>query len=134
METNNYAAIDIGSNAARLLIKNVTEDSMGNAEFTKLLFLRIPLRLGKDVFTLGEISEERQRMMMCMIKSYKQLMKLYRVECFRACATSAMRDARNGEKLLKKRPMGQNGCFSEQKTFICCSIGQFGCYNRRNSQ
>ena len=56
METNNYAAIDIGSNAARLLIKNVTEDSMGNAEFTKLLFLRIPLRLGKDVFTLGEIS------------------------------------------------------------------------------
>ena len=102
METNNYAAIDIGSNAARLLIKNVTEDSMGNAEFTKLLFLRIPLRLGKDVFTLGEISEERQRMMMCMIKSYKQLMKLYRVECFRACAKSAMRDARNGEKLLKK--------------------------------
>ena len=102
METNNYAAIDIGSNAARLLIKNVTEDSMGNAEFTKMLFLRIPLRLGKDVFTLGEISEERQRMMMCMIKSYKQLMKLYRVECFRACATSAMRDARNGEKLLKK--------------------------------
>lgn len=102
METNNYAAIDIGSNAARLLIKNVTEDSMGNAEFTKLLFLRIPLRLGKDVFTLGEISEERQRMMMCMIKSYKQLMKLYRVKCFRACATSAMRDARNGEKLLKK--------------------------------
>lgn len=102
METNNYAAIDIGSNAARLLIKNVTEDSMGNAEFTKLLFLRIPLRLGKDVFTLGEISEERERMMMCMIKSYKQLMKLYRVEYFRACATSAMRDARNGEKLLKK--------------------------------
>lgn len=102
METNNYAAIDIGSNAARLLIKNVTEDSMGNAEFTKMLFLRIPLRLGKDVFTLGEISEERQRMMMCMIKSYKQLMKLYRVECFRACATSAVRDARNGEKLLKK--------------------------------
>ena len=102
METNNYAAIDIGSNAARLLIKKVTEESMGNAEFTKMLFLRIPLRLGKDVFTLGEISEERQRMMMCMIKSYKQLMKLYRVECFRACATSAMRDARNGEKLLKK--------------------------------
>ena len=102
MDHIHYAAIDIGSNAARLLIKNVTEDSMGNAEFTKLLFLRIPLRLGKDVFTLGEISEERQRMMMCMIKSYKQLMKLYRVECFRACATSAMRDARNGEKLLKK--------------------------------
>ncbi len=102
MENNNYAAIDIGSNAARLLIKNVVEDSMGNVEFHKMLFLRIPLRLGKDVFTLGEISEERERMMMCMIKSYKQLMKLYNVEVFRACATSAMRDARNGEKILKK--------------------------------
>ncbi|MGN1244991.1 MAG: Ppx/GppA family phosphatase [Muribaculaceae bacterium] len=102
MENNNYAAIDIGSNAARLLIKNVSEDAMGNAEFTKVLFLRIPLRLGKDVFTLGEISEERERMMMCMIKSYKQLMKLYNVERYRACATSAMRDARNGVKLLKK--------------------------------
>ena len=102
MENNNYAAIDIGSNAARLLIKNVTEDSMGNVEFSKVLFLRIPLRLGKDVFTLGEISDERERMMMCMIKSYKQLLKLYNVEVYRACATSAMRDARNGEKLLKK--------------------------------
>lgn len=102
MENNNYAAIDIGSNAARLLIKSVVEDSMGNVEFNKILFLRIPLRLGKDVFTLGEISEERERMMMCMIKSYKQLMKLYRVKVFRACATSAMRDARNGEKILKK--------------------------------
>ena len=102
MENNNYAAIDIGSNGARLLIKNVKEDTMGNTEFTKILFLRIPLRLGKDVFTLGEISEERQRMMMCMIKSYKQLMKLYNVSQYRACATAAMRDARNGEKILKK--------------------------------
>ena len=75
---------------------------MGNVEFTKVLFLRIPLRLGKDVFTLGEISEERERMMMCMIKSYKQLMKLYNVERYRACATSAMRDAKNGSKILKK--------------------------------
>ena len=61
------------------MIKNVKEDSMGNMEFSKVLFLRIPLRLGKDVFTLGEISDERQRMMMHMIKSYKQLMKLYNV-------------------------------------------------------
>ena len=102
MENKNLAAIDIGSNGARLLIKNVKEDTMGNVEFTKVLFLRIPLRLGKDVFTLGEISEERERMMMCMIKSYKQLMKLYNVARYRACATSAMRDARNGAKILKK--------------------------------
>ena len=102
MQNNNFAAIDIGSNGARLLIKNVKEDTMGNVEFTKVLFLRIPLRLGKDVFTLGEISEDRERMMLCVIKSYKQLMKLYQVSTYRACATSAMRDARNGAKILKK--------------------------------
>lgn len=102
MQNNNYAAIDIGSNGARLLIKNVKEDSMGNVEFTKVLFLRIPLRLGKDVFSIGEISGERERMMMCMTKSYKQLMRLYNVEMYRACATSAMRDARNGKKILKR--------------------------------
>lgn len=102
MENSNFAAIDIGSNGARLLIKNVIEDAGGNYEFNKVLFLRIPLRLGKDVFTIGEISPERERMMMCMIKSYKQLMKLYRVVEYRACATSAMRDAANGQKILKR--------------------------------
>lgn len=102
MQNNNYAAIDIGSNGARLLIKDVKEDSMGNVEFTKVLFLRIPLRLGKDVFSIGEISDERERMMMCMTKSYKQLMRLYNVEMYRACATSAMRDARNGKRILKR--------------------------------
>lgn len=102
MENDNFAAIDIGSNGARLLIKNVHEDTVGNYEFNKVLFLRIPLRLGKDVFTLGEVSPERERMMMHMIKSYKQLMKLYQVKAYRACATSAMRDARNGQKILKK--------------------------------
>ena len=102
MQNNNYAAIDIGSNGARLLIKNVKEDSMGNVEITKVLFLRIPLRLGKDVFSIGEISDERERMMMCMTKSYKQLMRLYNVEMYRACATSAMRDARNGKRILKR--------------------------------
>ncbi len=102
MENENYAAIDIGSNGARLLIKNVNEDSAGNYEFSKVLFLRIPLRLGKDVFTLGKVSKERERMMMCMMKSFKQLMKLYRVKTYRAYATSAMRDAENGKKIMKK--------------------------------
>ena len=88
MENQNYAAIDIGSNGARLLIKNVCEDNAGNYEFSKVFFLRIPLRLGKDVFTLGEITEERERMMMCTIKSYKQLMKLYNVKKFHACANN----------------------------------------------
>lgn len=102
MENDNFAAIDIGSNGARLLIKNVNEDTAGNYEFSKVLFLRMPLRLGKDVFTLGEISPAKERMLMCMIKGYKQMMKFYDVVCYRACATSAMRDARNGAAVLKR--------------------------------
>lgn len=102
MENDNFAAIDIGSNGARLLIKNVNEDTAGNCEFSKVLFLRMPLRLGKDVFTLGEISPVKERMLLCMIKGYKQMMKFYDVTRYRACATSAMRDARNGAKVLKR--------------------------------
>ena len=66
------------------------------------MFIRIPLRLGKDVFTLGKVSKEREKMMLHMMKGFKQFMKLNDVEAFRACATSAMRDAENGKKVLKK--------------------------------
>ncbi len=101
MKNVNLAAIDIGSNGARLLIKNVQEDLSGRVTFRKLMFLRVPLRLGMDVFTLGEVSKEKEEMVLRMMKGYKQFMKLYKVEAFRACATSAMRDARNGKKILK---------------------------------
>ena len=99
----NLASIDIGSNGARLLIKSFNPQAAIESErIKKLMFVRIPLRLGKDVFTLGKVSKERERMMMHMIKGFKQFMKLYEVETFRACATSAMRDAENGQKVLKK--------------------------------
>ena len=98
----NIAAIDIGSNGARLLIKSFDGDAQAAACIKKLLFVRIPLRLGKDVFTLGKISKERHRMMMHMMKGFKQFMLLYNVEYFRACATSAMRDAVNGKKVMKR--------------------------------
>lgn len=99
----NLASIDIGSNGARLLIKSFNPQAAIESErIKKLMFVRIPLRLGKDVFTLGKVSKERERMMMHMIKGFKQFMKLYEVEAFRACATSAMRDAENGQKVLKK--------------------------------
>lgn len=107
----NIAAIDIGSNGARLLIKSFQEkETEGTAadqrkasvSVRKLLFVRIPLRLGKDVFTLGKISKERQRMMMHMMKGFRQFMLLYGVDRFRACATSAMRDAKNGKKVMKE--------------------------------
>ena len=107
----NIAAIDIGSNGARLLIKSFQEKETEEAaadqrkasvSVRKLLFVRIPLRLGKDVFTLGKISKERQRMMMHMMKGFRQFMLLYGVDRFRACATSAMRDAKNGKKVMKE--------------------------------
>ena len=96
------AAIDIGSNAARLLINEVTEPKKGKPQFTKLNLLRIPLRLGMDVFTKGEIGPERQQMVLDSMNVFSNLMKIYKVEHFRACATSAMRDAKNGQEIIKK--------------------------------
>ena len=97
----NIASIDIGSNGARLLIKSFeTSDDSNEVKVSKLLFVRIPLRLGKDVFTLGKISKQRQHMMLHMMKAFRQFMLLYDVEHFRACATSAMRDAENGRKVM----------------------------------
>lgn len=98
----NIAAIDIGSNGARLLIKSFDDNAPAEERIRKLLFVRIPLRLGKDVFTLGKISKERQRMMMHTMKGFRQFMLLYNVAHFRACATSAMRDAANGAKVMKR--------------------------------
>lgn len=95
------AAIDIGSNAARLLINEVTEAKKGHPEFIKLNLLRIPLRLGMDVFSYGEIREDREKMVIDSMKIFADLMKIYNVEHYRACATSAMRDARNGDDIRK---------------------------------
>ena len=97
------ASIDIGSNGARLLIKRFTPEALREEDrIKKVMFIRVPLRLGKDVFTLGKVSKEREKMMLHMMKGFKQFMKLNDVDAFRACATSAMRDAENGKKVLKK--------------------------------
>ena len=99
----NLAEIDFGSNGARLLIKRFDPEAHREEDrIKKVMFIRVPLRLGKDVFTLGKISKEREKMMLHMMKGFKQFMKLNDVEAFRACATSAMRDAENGKKVLKK--------------------------------
>lgn len=97
----NYAAIDIGSNAVRLLIKHVEEDSNGVPHFSKVLLLRIPLRLGFDVFAMGKISEQKEKNLIRLMKSYRHIMKIYDVDSYRACATSAMRDAANGMQIIK---------------------------------
>lgn len=100
-EQTNLAAIDIGSNAARIMIKSVEKTDKG-LRTKKLQFLRIPIRLGIDVFSCGEIGGEREEMLMRTMKIFRQLIILYKVKRYRACATSAFRDASNGKKLLKK--------------------------------
>lgn len=96
------AAIDIGSNAARLLISEVSIGAGGKAEFNKLNLIRVPLRLGFDVFERGEISSEKTGMVLQTMKAYKHLLNAYQVTHLKACATSAMRDARNSEDIIRK--------------------------------
>lgn len=100
-ECCNIAAIDIGSNAARLLIKSVVRQEDGSLYFQKQQLLRFPLRLGVDVFKDGEVSKEREEQFIRMIKAFRQLMIIYDVAAYRACATSALRDAKNGKKIVK---------------------------------
>jgi exopolyphosphatase/guanosine-5'-triphosphate,3'-diphosphate pyrophosphatase len=96
------AAIDIGSNAARLLISDVVVGSQGRPEFIKVLLVRVPLRLGFDVFDKAEISPARIEKIIKTIKSYKLLLDVYEVKHLKACATSAMRDAINAQVIIKK--------------------------------
>ncbi len=95
-------AIDIGSNAVRLLISEAAQYEGGGTDYTKLSLLRIPLRLGEDVFNKGLISKEKADRLTDTMKVYSLLMKIYNVEAFKACATSAMRDAANGEEIKKR--------------------------------
>lgn len=98
----NYAAIDIGSNAVRLLIKSIDREAVQKKKIKKVMMLRVPLRLGFDVFSIGELSEKKADKLRRLMKAFRQLMKIYDVDDYRACATSAMRDARNGRTIIKK--------------------------------
>ncbi|RFS19548.1 exopolyphosphatase [Chitinophaga silvatica] len=96
------AAIDIGSNAARLLITEVSPNTKGIIDFTKVNLVRVPLRLGLDVFDSGYISEKRAEHLISTIKAYKLLLDVYEVKYLKACATSAMRGASNGNHLIER--------------------------------
>ncbi len=100
------AAIDIGSNALRLLIEEVVVTGKDKQYFRKISLTRVPLRLGEDVFGKGEISENKSKKLVKALKAFRYLMEVNDVEHFRACATSAMREAKNGKdiiKLIKKK-------------------------------
>ena len=96
------AAIDIGSNAARLLISDAIINDEGKTEFQKLNLVRVPLRLGFDVFENRMISPEKEEMIVKTIKSYKYLIDVYEVKHTKACATSAMRDAINSADIIRR--------------------------------
>lgn len=94
-----YAAIDIGSNAMRLLVSNIVEQEGKEPQFNKNSLVRVPIRLGQDAFTVGEISEENIQRMIDAMNAYRLLMKVHGVERYMACATSAMREAYNGHEV-----------------------------------
>ncbi|GEP52501.1 exopolyphosphatase [Flavobacterium noncentrifugens] len=96
-----YAAIDIGSNAMRLLVANIIEEEGKETHFSKSSLVRVPIRLGQDAFTVGEINEENIERMVDAMKAYSLLMKVHKVEKYMACATSAMREAYNGKEVVE---------------------------------
>ncbi len=96
-----YAAIDIGSNAMRLLIMNVVEQEGRETQFNKSELIRVPIRLGQESFAIGEISHVTIDRMVDAFKAFKLLMKVYNVEKYKACATSAMREALNSKEVVE---------------------------------
>ncbi|MGZ5244475.1 MAG: Ppx/GppA phosphatase family protein [Bacteroidia bacterium] len=95
----NFAAIDIGSNAIRLLFSTVTEDESG-VSFHKASLVRMPVRLGSDSFKKGEISGERREDLVKTMIAYKLLIDVFKVEDYMACATSALREADNADEIV----------------------------------
>lgn len=113
-----FAAIDIGSNAIRLLLSNVINGDDKPVVFKKAELVRIPIRLGEDSFLKGEISEEKAEKLIKSLKAFKLLIDVYDAVSYRACATSAMRDAANGDELVSliKEETGLNVEMIDGKT------------------
>lgn len=98
LEIKKYAAIDIGSNAVRLLISSIIKQDAKPVKFKKNALVRVPIRLGADVFIKGEISKTNQQRMKDTMMAFGLLMKSHGVVRYKACATSAMREAQNGKE------------------------------------
>ncbi len=102
MKVKKLAAIDIGSNAIRILISNVFEVEGSQPIFMKSEMVRVPIRLGEDSFTVGEISPKNIKRIIKAMKAFKLIMKINGVKHYMACATSALRESNNSEEILKK--------------------------------
>ncbi len=102
MEYRKFAAIDIGSNAVRLLISNILEHKNGSVEIKKNSLVRVPIRLGEDVFTKGNISIKKAGKLIDAMQAFKLLMRIHKVEHYKAFATSAVRSADNGNELVER--------------------------------
>ncbi|MDO6743594.1 ethanolamine ammonia-lyase reactivating factor EutA [Tenacibaculum soleae] len=100
LKIKKYGAIDIGSNAVRLLVANVIEEKDKEPQFKKSSLVRVPIRLGADAFVGGIISKENTNRMIDAMEAFKLLMKVHGVEKYKACATSAMREAENGNDVI----------------------------------
>lgn len=96
-----FASIDIGSNAIRLLLCNVIEDSK-DTHFKKNELIRIPIRLGEDSFLHKKITEEKIKKLVDTMKAFKLLIRVFDAVSYRACATSAMREAKNGKEVIER--------------------------------
>ncbi len=97
-----FGAIDIGSNAIRLLISDISHEKGRSPQFKKVTLVRLPIRLGQDVFVDGSIAPKNEQDLLETMKGFRHLLNAYHVKAYRACATSAMRDAANGPELVAK--------------------------------
>ncbi|MDP3352140.1 MAG: exopolyphosphatase [Flavobacteriaceae bacterium] len=100
LELKKYAAIDIGSNGVRLLISNVIIQDNVEPLFRKSSLVRVPIRLGADTFMYGKISDENIERMTKAMDSYRYIMDIHKVEKYKACATSALRESTNGPAIV----------------------------------
>lgn len=102
IKVDTLAAVDIGSNAIRLMVSNVETYQSGAYEVKKVAFLRVPIRLGEDVFVLGGISQEKQERLIDAMKGFSYIIKSFGAKKWRVCATSAMREAANGDEVVQR--------------------------------
>ena len=96
-----YAAVDIGSNAIRLLIVGVLKTNSVH-KYRKISLVRVPIRLGQDVFLYKKISNETLKLLLNTLKAFKLLMSVHNIDRYKICATSAMRESKNSKEVLKR--------------------------------